>query len=196
MTILQNRQPAETREQSLGKEDNLNKEEKGQVIEELKKKFSEAKAVIFTDYKGMTVEELSELRRLLRSGGVDYMVVKNTIARIASQETPVKVAKDVFKGPVAVAIGYDTSFTAAKKVIEFSRKNEKFKLCSGVIEGKLYGLEEVKTIAGLPPREVLLSMLAGALQAPLSKLAGVLSATVSSFAYAMSAVKTKKENNS
>lgn len=192
---MQNWRPAETREQSLGKEDNLNKEKKGQVIEELKKKFSEAKAVIFTDYKGMTVEELSELRRLLRSGGVDYMVVKNTIARIASQETPISVAKDVFKGPVAVAIGYDGSFTAAKKVLEFSRKNEKLKLCSGVIEGKLYDLAEVKTIAGLPPREVLLSMLAGALQAPLSKMGGVLYATVSRLAYALSAAKTKKESN-
>lgn len=143
----------------------------------------------------MTVEELSEVRRLLRGGGVDYMVVKNTIARIASQETPVNAARDVFKGPVAVAIGYDTSFTAAKKVIEYSRKNEKLRLSCGVIEGKLYGLEDVKAIAGLPPREVLLSMLAGALQAPASKLAGALSATVSSFAYALSAVKTKKEND-
>ncbi len=171
----------------------MKKEEKGQAIEELRKRFSEAKAVIFTDYKGMTVAELSELRRLLRAGGVEYSVVKNTLARIASQETSMSVAKTAFKGPVAVAIGYKDPVMTAKKVIEFSRKNEKLKLSGGVIEGKLYSVAEVKAIADLPPREVLLSMLAGAFQAPLSKMAAALSATVSGFAYAMGALKTKKE---
>ncbi len=173
----------------------MKKEEKGQAIEELKKKFSEAKAVIFTDYKGMTVAELSDLRRLLRAGGVEYSIVKNTLARIASQDTPISVAKSAFKGPVAVAIGYKDPVMTAKKVIEFSKKNEKLKLSAGVIEGKLYNFAEVKAIADLPPREVLLSMMAGAFQAPLSKMAAALSATVSSFAYAMSALKTKKESS-
>ncbi|HXX56925.1 MAG TPA: 50S ribosomal protein L10 [Thermodesulfovibrionales bacterium] len=179
---------------SLGKEDALNKEEKGTAIAELKGKFSEAKAVIFTDYKGMTVAELSELRRLLRSGGLDYRVVKNTLARIASQDTPVAVAKDAFKGPVALAVGYDDPVTAAKKIIEFSKKNEKLKLKGGVIEGKFLGAQEVRAVADLPPREVLLSMLAGALQAPMSKLARALSATVSNLGYAMHSLKTKKES--
>lgn len=178
---------------SLGKEDNLNKEEKGQTIAELKEKFSEAKAVIFTDYKGMTVAELSELRRLLRSGDVDYRVVKNTIARIASNDTPVSAAKDVFKGPVAIAIGYKDPVMTAKRVIEFSKKNEKLKLSGGVIEGKLYNVKEVRAIADLPSREILMSIMAGAFRAPLSKMASVLSATVSSFAYAMTALKTKRE---
>lgn len=179
--------------ESLGKEDSLRKEEKGQVIEELKERFSEAKAVILTDYKGMTVAELSELRKLLRGGGVDYRVVKNTLARVASLDTPLSVAKDAFKGPVAVAIGYKDPVMTAKKVLEFSKKNEKLKLSGGVIEGKLYTALEVKAIAALPPREALLSMLAGAFQAPTSKLAAALSATVSSFAYALTALKTKRE---
>jgi large subunit ribosomal protein L10 len=179
---------------SLGKEDSLRKEEKGQVIEELRERFSEAKAVIITDYKGMTVAELSELRRLLRGGGVDYRVVKNTLARVASQDTPIAVAKDAFKGPVAVALGYKDPVTTAKKVIEFSKKNEKLKLSAGVIEGKLYAANEVRAIADLPPREVLLSMIAGAFQAPASKLAAALSATVSSFAYALTALRNKKEH--
>lgn len=141
----------------------------------------------------MTVAELSDLRRLLRSGGVEYRIVKNTLARIASQDTPVSVAKDAFKGPVAVAIGYEDPVAPAKKVIEFSRKNEKLKLVGGVIEGKFFGMKEVRAIADLPPREVLLSMMAGTFQAPLSKLAAALSATVSSFAYAMNSLRTKKE---
>jgi large subunit ribosomal protein L10 len=152
--------------------------------------------VIFTDYKGMTVAELSALRRLLRGSGVEYSIVKNTLARIASQDTPISVAKAIFKGPVAVAIGYKDPVMTAKKVTEFSKKNEKLKLSGGVIEGKLYSVGEVKAIADLPPREVLLSMIAGAFQAPASKMAAALSATVSSFAYALSALKTKKEATS
>lgn len=146
-----------------------------------------------TDYKGMTVADLSVLRRLLRSADVDYRIVKNTLARIASQDTPISVAKDAFKGPVAVAIGYKDPVMTAKKVIEFSRKNEKLKLSGGVIDGRLYDVNEVKAIAALPPREVLLSMIAGAFQAPSSKMAAALAATVSSFAYAMTALKTRKE---
>lgn len=141
----------------------------------------------------MTVAELSELRRLLRGGGLEYMVVKNTIARIASKDTPVAVAKDTFTGPIAVAIGYDDPVMVARKVTEFSKKNEKLKLRGGVIEGRLYGVEEVRSIADLPPREVLLSMVAGALQSPLSKMAGTLSATISSFMHAMYALRAKHE---
>ncbi|HXX81778.1 MAG TPA: 50S ribosomal protein L10, partial [Thermodesulfovibrionales bacterium] len=140
----------------------------------MKKKFSEAKAVILTDYKGMTVAELSALRRLLRSADVDYRIVKNTLARLASQDTTISVARDAFRGPVAVAIGYKDPVVTAKKVIEFSKKNEKLKLSGGVIEGKLYNANEVKAIANLPSREVLLSMIAGALQAPSSKMAAAL----------------------
>ena len=149
--------------------------------------------MILTDYKGMTVAELSALRRVLRSADMDYRIVKNTLARIASQDTPISVAKDAFKGPVAIAIGYKDPMMTAKKVVEFSKKNEKLKLSGGVIEGRLYNVSEVKAIAALPSREVLLSMLAGVFQAPSSKMAAALAATVSSFAYAMTALKTKKE---
>lgn len=142
----------------------------------------------------MTVAELYDLRRLLRGGGVEYRVVKNTIARIASQDTPISAAKDVFKGPVAVALGYDDPLTAAKKVLEFSKKNEKLKIRGGVIEGRFFDDREVRAAAALPPREVLLSMLAGMLQAPLGKLAGAFTATVSRFGHAMNSLKTTKES--
>ena len=148
--------------------------------------------VIFTDYKGMTVAELSELRRLLRGDGIEYRVIKNTLARIASKDTSVSVAGSVFKGPLAVALGYGDPVGAAKKVIEFTKKNEKLKLRGGVIEGKIVDGEEVKVIAALPSRIVLMSMLAATLQAPLGKLAVALSATVSSFVHAMNGLKEKR----
>lgn len=172
----------------------LKKEEKGQVITDLKEKFSRAKSVVFTDYKGMTVAELTALRGLLRKSSLEYRVVKNTLAKIAANDTHIGVAADVFKGPVGVAIGYDDPVLALKKVLEFTKTNEKLQIRGAVVEGRFCDPKEMKAIAELPSREVLLSMMAGAFQAPLSKLAGVLSATVSSFAYALEALKNKKGN--
>lgn len=172
----------------------LNKEEKGLIIDGLKGKFAKAKAVVFTDYKGMTVAELTELRRLLRKSSLDYSVVKNTLAKIAARDTDVAVAHDVFTGPIGIAIGYDDPVLVLKKVLEFAKTNDKLQVRGAVVEGKFCEQKEVKEIAELPPREILLSMLAGALQAPLSKMAGALSATVSGFAYAVEALSTKKNN--
>lgn len=149
--------------------------------------------IIFTDYRGMTVAELSELRRLLREGNVKYRIVKNTLARIASQDTPLSVGKEHLKGPVGIAISYDDPVVAAKKIIEYSKKNEKLKINSGIIEGRICGSDDIKAIAELPSRKVLLSVLAGTVRAPLGKLAAAFGATINSFVYAMGTLKTKRE---
>jgi large subunit ribosomal protein L10 len=141
----------------------------------------------------LTVIELSELRRLLRDGNFEYRIVKNTLAKIASQLTPVAVAKDSFKGPVGIAISYDDPVLTVKKILEYSRKNEKLKVNSGVIEGRFCASDDLRTVAEIPPRKVLLSMLAGGFEAPVTKLAGALSATVRSFVYVMNALKNKRE---
>ncbi len=172
----------------------LNKQEKKQVITDLKEKLGKARSVVFTDYKGMTVAEMTDLRRMLNSSSVDYSVVKNTLARLASQGTSVSVAVDAFKGPVGIAIGYDDPVLAVKQVLAFGKTNEKLKVMGAVVEGQMYGLQDLKAISALPSREVLLSMLAGTLQAPMSKLARALSATVTSFAYAMESLKSTKNN--
>jgi ribosomal protein L10 len=149
--------------------------------------------VVFTEYRGLTVAELSELRRLLRDGNFKYRIVKNTLSQIASLHTPVSIAKDSFTGPVGIAIGYEDPVLVVKKILEYSKKNEKLKVSGGVIEGRFCASDDLRVVAEIPPRNVLLSMLAGAIQAPLSKLAGALNATVSSFAYAMEALKNKRE---
>ena len=142
----------------------------------------------------MTVAETTDLRRMLSSSAIDYSVVKNTLAKIASQETSFSAAADAFKGPVGIAIGYDDPVLAVKKVLDFVKTNEKLRVKGAVVDGQLYGAADLKAIAALPSREVLLSMLAGALQAPMAKLAGALSATVTGFAYAMESLKSKKNN--
>lgn len=152
------------------------------------------KAVVFTDYRGLTVAELSELRKILRSDNLEFKIVKNTLARIVSQDTPVSPAKGVFKGPVGVGLSYDDPLQIVKKTLEYAKKNNKLKISGGVFEGRMCSSDEIKAIAELPPMQVLRSMLAGVLQAPLGKMAGACNATISSFAYALEALKNKKEH--
>jgi large subunit ribosomal protein L10 len=101
-------------------------------------------------------------------------------------------AREFFVGPTGIAFGYDDPIATAKKALDFAEKNDKFKVKSGLVEGKVYTLADLKAISKLPARNVLLSMLAGALQAPLAKLAGAMNATVSQFAYALEGLKNKK----
>jgi large subunit ribosomal protein L10 len=164
------------------------------VISDLKEKFSRAKAVVFADFTGMTVAETTEFRRLLKNSSLDYRVVKNTLAKIASADTEVGTAADMFQGPVGVAIGYDDPVLVVKKVLEYTKANEKLRVKGAVVEGKLCDQKEIKEIADLPTREMLLSMLAAAMQAPATKMAGTLAATVNGFAYALEALKSQKNN--
>lgn len=143
--------------------------------------------MVFTDYTGLTVAEMAQLRKHLGKG-LQYKVIKNTIAMKASKGTPIAVAHQHFKGQVGIAIGYEDAVGTVKKVIEFSKKNEKLRLGIGVIEGRLCTKEDLKRMAELPPRHVLLGMLAGVMQAPLSKMLTGLSASVNSFGNAMNAL--------
>lgn len=140
----------------------------------------------------MTVAEISELRRKLKEVGAEYRIAKNTLSLIASKGTPVEAASDYFVGPTAIVFGLKDPVATAKNVLEFSEKNDKLKVKAGIIDGRLYGVEEIKAISKLPPREVLLGMLAGAMQATTSKMARLLNATITRFAYAMEALKNKK----
>ncbi len=142
----------------------------------------------------MTVAEISDFRSLLREGDIRYRVVKNTLAIIASKGTSVSVARESFKGPVGIVIGHDDPVLTAKKVLEYSKKNEKLKVGSGIIEGRLCMLDDIKAVAELPSKKVLLSMIAGSLQATIGKFGAALSATISSFIYAMEALKNKRSS--
>ena len=172
--------------------DNLNRTEKAQVVSELQKKFERAKGIVFTDYRGLNVEETTGLRDSLRDSALEYRVVKNSLARIAAEGTPVDQAKDILAGPIGIAVGYDDPVLVVKKVLEFNKSNDKLEIKGGVVEGSVFSFNDLKSISMLPPKEVQLSMLAGAMKAPTTKLAGLLSATVTKFAYAMEALKDKK----
>ncbi len=172
----------------------ITKEKKSQQIAELSERFSKSKAVVLTEYKGLTVAEIAELRRKLREVGAEYKVFKNTLSSIAAKGTLAEPAQEMFVGPIGLAFGFDDPIAAAKKLLEYADKNDKFRVKSGVIDGRLFSADEIKAISKLPPRPVLLSMMAGAMQAPAAKLAGALNATLSQFAYALEALKTKKQS--
>ena len=170
----------------------ITKEKKSKQLAELTEKLSKSKAVVFTEYKGLTVAQIADLRKSLKEAGAEYKVIKNSLVLIAAKGTPYESANSVLSGPTGLAFGYDDPVAAAKKVLEFAAKNEKFKVKSGVIEGKLYSTDEIKEVSKLPSKTVLLSILAGTFQAPATKLAGLLNATVVQLAYALEAVKNKK----
>jgi large subunit ribosomal protein L10 len=133
------------------------------------------------------------MRRTLKAAEVEYKVVKNTLARIAAEGTPVGAAVEHITGPIGIAIGYDDPVIVAKKVQEYSKENEKFLIAGGVIEGRYLDPTLLKEVAKLPSRDVQLGMLAGAMSAPLTKMASLLKATIQNFGYALSALKEKKE---
>lgn len=171
----------------------MNRKQKSEAVEVLKDKFSRAKGVVLTGYKGMTVAEMGELRDELRKDELEYKVVKNTLARIACKGTSVEPAREHITGPIGMAVGYADAAQVAKSVTGYAKKNEKFEIIGGVIEGAYCDVSQLKKIADLPSREVLLSMMAGTFNAPATKMAGLLNATVARLGYALSAVRDQKE---
>jgi large subunit ribosomal protein L10 len=172
----------------------LKKEEKIRLVSELQEKFGKAKGIVFTDYRGLNVEEITNLRNSLRSAALEFKVVKNTLAKRAAQGTPVDVAKDLMAGPVGIAVGYDDPVLLVKKVLAFNKTNDKLQIKGGIIEGGICTPEQVRIISELPPREVQLAILAGAMNAPATKLAGLLNSTVTQFIYAFNALKQKRDS--
>ncbi|KJU85102.1 50S ribosomal protein L10 [Candidatus Magnetobacterium bavaricum] len=171
----------------------MNKKGKEEIVADLKERFLKSKAVVLTNYKGMTNAELATMRVLFRKSELEYKVVKNTLAKIAAKNTPLAVANDVLTGPIGMTIGYNDAAMTAKKTFEYAKGNDKFQVLYGCVEGRLFDAKQMKTIADLPPKEVLLSQIAGCLQAPTSQMARLLGATVSRIGHALNALKEKKE---
>jgi len=169
------------------------KEQKAEIIEDLRDRFSRAKGAIVTECSGMSVQEMTELRVLLKKAGLDLRVVKNTLARRAVEDTPNVPLRDELNGQVSVALGYEDPVVLAKSVLGYAKANEaKFKIRSGVIEGQLCSADRLKAVASLPGREVLLSQMAGAFQAPAQKLAALMANTITQLGFALEALKAKK----
>ncbi|MDP2646873.1 MAG: 50S ribosomal protein L10 [Desulfobacterales bacterium] len=141
----------------------MKKDQKNKIVEELREKFSRSKVVIVTDFKGLDVEKISDLRRKLRESEIEYKVVKNTLLVRASEGTDIAVIRGSFKGPSAVALSYNDPVASAKILTQYAAKEDKLKIKSGVLNGKALDWNAIKALSDLPSREVLLGQLLSAM---------------------------------
>lgn len=170
----------------------MNKTEKQQVVDALAAQLKRARSVYVTDFAGLNVARVTDLRRRLRKAGVEYVVVKNTLARRALDGAGVAGLAHHLSGNTALALGPDAS-AAAKVLTDFAKEFQKPAVKGGVVEGRAVSPEQVKRLAQLPSREVLLAELGAAMQAPLAGFVGVLQSLLSNFAGALEALKTQRE---
>ena len=171
--------------------------EKVEQVELLTEKLKKAKAAVLTDYRGLTVSQLQDLRARLRAQDVEYRVVKNTLARRAAVEAGHEEFQDLLSGPVAIAFGYGELGVPAKLLGEFARQTRlKVDVVGGLIEGRVMAADEVRQIADLPPRDVLLAQLLATLQSPVSQLVATIQAPVQQLVGLLEAYKDKLEGGS
>ena len=145
--------------------------QKKEEVSKLAAKIKEAKVVLLTDYRGINVSDVTDLRTKLRGAEIEYKVIKNNITRRALEECGIKELDSVLEGPTAVIIGNNDYLDACKIIYEYAKDNDFYKIKGGIIDGKVVSVEEITTLAKLPSRETLIGMLAGALLGNISKLA-------------------------
>jgi len=148
----------------------MQKSEKEELIKEMADKFARAKTVIALEFKKVDVETVTKLRKKLRDGGVEYKVLKNTLAKRAAKGTGAEVIADDFVGPIAVSIGYSDVVAPAKILTEFIKDLEAFKIKSAVVEGKKTDAKGVMALAKMPGLNELRAQLLGMINQPASKL--------------------------
>jgi len=168
--------------------------EKVAAVTEVKEKLVEAKGSVLTDYRGLKVHELAELRRNLRVSGVEYRVYKNTLTKIAIKDIGLEGLSPFLEGPTAIAFSADDPTIAAKLLHEFSKKHDSLKLKAGVVDGEIVDAAGIKAVAILPSREELLTKLVGTLQAPISNLVYMLNGPLSSFAAVLNRINESKQS--
>jgi large subunit ribosomal protein L10 len=152
----------------------LNRREKEQIISDLHQQVEGVKAVVLTNYRGLNVEQMNQLRQRLREEKISFNVVKNTLMKLASKGTDLEKLDDYFEGPTAIAISYGDPIPLAKILSDFQKTQPLFEIKAGVIEGRVTPPEEVKALASMPSREIILTQILGGIQTPGIQLAGVL----------------------
>ena len=170
------------------------REQKVEQVDLLTEKLKRTKVAVLTDYRGLTVSQLQELRSRLRGGNVEYRVIKNTLARRAAEAAGVPALESELKGPIAIAFGYDDLGLPARLINEFVRATRlKLEVVGGLVEGRVFDKDQIKQLADLPSREVLLAQLLGTLQSPVAQLVGIMQTPVQQLIGVLNAYKEKVE---
>ncbi len=167
------------------------KQQKQKTLEDLKEKIERQKAIVFLDFTGLKVKDLSNLRKKLKSENGELKVAKKTLMEIAFKELNPVVAKNIRKlsGEIALVFGYQDIILPAKTVWQFSLGNPNLKILGGFIEKKFREAEEIITLAQIPSREELLAKLVGSIASPISGLINVLQGNIRNFVYIISQIK-------
>jgi large subunit ribosomal protein L10 len=173
---------------------NTVQEKKQAVVDSLNGKLKKASAFYVADFSGLNVKRVTELRSRLRKEGIEYIVVKNTLAERAMADLGLPDIGEHLKGPTALVIGQGDAVTAAKVLSDFAKENDnRPSVKGGIVDRKAVTSSEVSRLAKLPPREQLLAELAGALEAPMAQLAAVLEAKLHEFVGLLEALRTERE---
>ena len=170
------------------------RDDKATAVAELTEKFQNSTATVLTEYRGLTVKQLTELRRSL--GGASYTVTKNTLAKRAAADAGLAGLDDLFTGPTALAFVSGDVVEAAKGLREFAKANPQLVIKGGVFEGKALTASEVSKLADLESREVLLAKLAGGMKASMSKAAALFQAPLAQAVRTVAALQEKREKES
>jgi large subunit ribosomal protein L10 len=171
----------------------LKRMQKEKIVEALHEKFSKAKTALLTDFRGLNMSAISELRSQLRDASVEYQVVKNTLAARASEGTDMSLLKDHFSGPCAVALSYEDPVAPAKVLTKFSEENKALEIKVGIVDGRVIDLDGIIRLSKLPSEEELLAKLLMTLNAPITGFVTVLGGVLRNFMGVLEAIKCQKE---
>ncbi|WYD80982.1 MAG: 50S ribosomal protein L10 [Candidatus Electrothrix gigas] len=172
----------------------LNRESKAKKVDDLKDTFAKAKFAVVADYRGLKVNEFEQLRASLREQGGQIQVAKNTLLKLAVQDTDFEGLTQDFAGTTAVAVSFDDPVGSAKALADFTKDNEALVVRSAVFEGKMLSSDDLVALSKLPSKDQLLGQLCSVLNAVPTKLVRTLNAAPSNLVYALQAIKEQKEN--
>ena len=169
-------------------------QQKIDTVKEISDKFKKAKGIYFTDYLGLNVDQITELRKQFHAQGIEYQVVKNTLAKLAFQNAGMGDGiEEVFKGPTAIAFSYDDPTTPAKIIKEFRKSNDLPELKAFIFEGQFMDKDSFTKVASLPTREELMTVLLGGLMSPLRKVVATLSSPMVNLVNVLNNLKESKK---
>ena len=165
---------------------------KSEKIDAIKSKVEKAQVAVITEYKGYSVEEITNLRRSLQKEGGDYMVTKNTLAKVAIKGTEYEAMTDLMKGPIAIAFGFEDQVSPAKVVSNFIKETKKGEILGAVLEGKLLSPDEAKALANLPSKEELYANMLGSINSPATGITLGINGVMAALTRAVAAVRDQK----
>jgi large subunit ribosomal protein L10 len=158
----------------------------------IKEKVDKAQVAIVTEYKGYSVEEITNLRRALQKEGGDYMVTKNTLAKLAIKGTPYEVLAETLKGPIAIAFGFEDQVAPAKALSKFIKDTKKGEILAAAMDGNLLSADEAKALATIPSKEEIYAKMLGCVNSPATGIVGSINAVMASLTRAVAAVRDQK----